>query len=187
MDAHASITDLLDAWADGDSEALNKLMPAVYTELQRKARRVMAGERPEHTLDPTALVHEVYLGLSRLKKVSWEGRGKFFAYVAVQMRHILAEHARALQARKRGGEAERVTLAESSLWAEAPPVDFLDLDAALRELETVDPALVRMIELRFFAGLSEEETAESLGRSRSWVYREWKVAKRFLADKLQPR
>lgn len=187
MDTPPSITDLLDAWADGDLEALNELTRVVYTKLREKARQAMAGERPTHTLTPTALVHEVYLELHRLKNVSFEGRGKFFAYVGVQMRTILREHARTLQAKKRGGEFERVTLAESSLWAEAPLVDFLDLDDALRELEEVDPLLVRMVELRFFAGLTEDETAEALGRSRSWVYREWKVAKRFLADKLQPR
>lgn len=187
MDTPPSITDLLDAWAGGDPEALNELMRVVYTKLREKARQAMAGERPTHTLDPTALVHEVYLELHRLKNVSFEGRGKFFAYVAVQMRTILRQHARTLHAKKRGAGAERVTLAESSLWAGPTPIDFLDLDAALGELEDVDPLLVRMIELRFFAGLTEDETAEALGRSPSWVYREWKVAKRFLADKLQPR
>jgi RNA polymerase sigma factor (TIGR02999 family) len=187
MDTPPSITDLLSAWAGGNLEALNELMQVVYTKLREKARQAMAGERPTHTLSPTALVHEVYLELHRLKHVSFEGRGKFFAYVAVQMRTILREHARTLQAKKRGGEAERMTLAESSLWADPTPIDFLDLDAALRELEEVDPLLVRMVELRFFAGLTEDETAEALDRSRSWVQREWRVAKRFLADKLQSR
>ncbi|HEX4961658.1 MAG TPA: ECF-type sigma factor [Thermoanaerobaculia bacterium] len=181
------ITDLLHAWGDGDRQALDELMELVYGKLEEHARRAMARERESHTLDPAALANEVYLRLRELKKSSWEGRGQFFAFTARLMRHILAEYARAREAQKRGGEAERVTLSHPELQA-APglSVDILDLNRVLEELSAFDPKLVRLIELRFFAGFSEEEAAEALGESRSSVQREWKVAKNFLAERLRP-
>jgi RNA polymerase sigma factor (TIGR02999 family) len=187
MPTDAPITDLLHAWGDGDHEALDELMELVYGKLAESAERVMARERPSHTFDPAALANEVYLRLRDLKKSSWEGRQPFFAFTARLMRRILVEYARAREAQKRGGEAERVTLSHPEL--QATPglsVDILDLNRALEELNAFDPKLVQLIELRFFAGFSEEETAEALGESRSTVQREWIVAKRFLAERLKP-
>lgn len=187
MPTDAPITDLLHAWGDGDRQALDDLMGLVYGKLEESAERVMARERPSHTLDPAGLANEVYLRLRELKKSSWEGRRPFFAFTARLMRRVLIEYARAREAQKRGGEAERVTLSHPEL--QAPPglsVDILDLNRALEELSTVDPKLVSLIELRFFAGFSEEEAAEALEESRSTVQREWIVAKRFLAERLTP-
>jgi len=184
MDANLPITDLLDAWSEGDRAALDELMELVYTELRAGAKRAMARERHAHTLEPTALVNEVYLRLLRLKKVSWEGRNSFFGFAVRLMRRILVEHARAVGAEKRGGNAERVSLEHAELIVENPTIDALILDEALARLEAVDPRLVRIIELRFFGGFSEEETAEALHISRSSVQREWAVAKRLLAHLL---
>jgi RNA polymerase sigma factor (TIGR02999 family) len=179
------ITDLLSAWAEGDPNALNDLMALVYTELQGIARRAMAGERPSHTLDPTALVHEAYERLLHLKSISWEGRGPFFALAARLMRNILVEHARAGGAQKRGGEMERVTLSHPELQVGMPDVDLIDLHSALLELEARDPDMVKMIDMRFFTGATQEEIAEALGMSRSSVQRDWELAKRFLAERLR--
>lgn len=180
-----TITDLLAAWAAGDPSALNDLMVLVYSELQQIARRVMAGERASHTLEPTALVHEAYERLLPMKNMSWEGRGPFFALAARLMRNILVEHARAGGAKKRGGKMERVTLSHPDLQAGAPDVDLIDLHNALLELEAHDPNMVKMIDMRFFTGATEEEIAAALGMSRSSVQREWALAKRFLADRLR--
>jgi RNA polymerase sigma factor (TIGR02999 family) len=185
MDADTPVTDLLGAWADGDREALGVLMELVYSELQASARQAMAGERPTHTLEPTALVNEVYLRLLRLKKVSWENRAPFFAFAARLMRRILVEHARAVRAQKRGGGIAQVTLESANLPAPTPSIDPLVLEEALGKIEAADERLVRIIELRFFTGLSEEETAAALGMSRSSVQREWAVGKRLLAELLK--
>lgn len=184
MDTDTPITGLLEAWADGDREALDELMEVVYTELRESARRAMSRERATHTLEPTALVNEVYLRLLRLKQVSWESRSPFFAFAARLMRRILVEHARAVGAQKRGGEVARVALCHVEFLVEAPVLDPLILDEALEQLEAVDPRLVRIIELRFFTGLTEEETATTLGIGRATVQREWAVAKRLLAQLL---
>jgi RNA polymerase sigma-70 factor (ECF subfamily) len=179
------ITALLAAWAAGDRDALDDLMALVYTELQRIARRAMAGERASHTLDPTALVHEVYKRLVEVKSESWEGRAPFFAFSARLMRYVLVEHARSGGAKKRGGEMERVTLSHAEGQAGAPDVDLIDLHNALLELEARDPVMVKIIDMRFFAGSTEEEIATALDMSRSSVQREWALAKRFLADRLR--
>lgn len=179
------ITDLLEQWAEGDKAALDELMALVYTELRESARRVMARERPTHTLDPTALVNEVYLRLLRLKKVSWEGRGAFFGFAVRLMRRILVEHARAVGAQKRGGTADRIGLERANLIVPEPTIDILILNEALEKLEAVDPQLVRLLELRFFGGFSEDETAGALNISRSSVQREWIVAKRLLIHLLE--
>ncbi len=184
MDEHTPITDLLGACADGDREALDELKKVVYAELCERARRAMARERATHTLEPTALVNEVYLRLLRLKQVSWESRSPFFAFAARLMRRILVEHARAVGAQKRGGESTRIALCHAEMLVEAPVLDTLILDEALEKLEAVDPRLVRIIELRFFTGLTEEETATTLGIGRATVQREWAVAKRLLAPLL---
>jgi RNA polymerase sigma factor (TIGR02999 family) len=180
----AFITDYLDAWSQGDGTALNELMEVVYPELRESAHRAMASERPTHTLDPTALVNEVYLRLVQLKSVSWDSRRPFFAFAARLMRHILVEHARALGAEKRPHEANRVALEIADLPVGSPAIDPLILDEALHEIEKVDPQMVRLIELRFFAGLTEAETAVALGVSRSSVQREWAVARRLLVKLL---
>jgi RNA polymerase sigma-70 factor, ECF subfamily len=184
----AAITDLLNAWGDGDRKALDELMELVYGKLEEDARLAMAGERKSHTLEPAALANEVYLRLRKIKTGgSWEDRGRFFLYTGQIMRHILVGHARKVRARKRFGETERVTLSHPDVQAKAAaPVDVLDVDRALEELSVVEPKLVELIELRFFAGFSEERAAEALGVSRSSVQREWKVAKRFLAARLAP-
>ncbi|HTG36521.1 MAG TPA: ECF-type sigma factor [Thermoanaerobaculia bacterium] len=184
MDIEKPVTELLTAWSSGDKDALNELVVLVYTELKRIARRAMAGERSSHTLDPTALVHEVYERLVPLRNMSWKGRGPFFALAARLMRNILVEYARASSAKKRGGEAERVTLSHPELQVGAPEVDLLDLHNALLELEIMDPTMVEIIHLRYFWGATEDEVAEALGLSRSSVQREWALAKRFLADRL---
>jgi RNA polymerase sigma-70 factor (ECF subfamily) len=185
MERDKPITDLLGAWAEGDREALGALMDLVYNELRVSARKAMAGEREDHTLQPTALVNEVYLRLLGLKRVSWEGRGPFFAFAARLMRRILVEHARAVGAEKRGGKLVHVTLESANLPAPSPTIDPLILEDALAKIEAVDERLVRIIELRFFTGLSEAETALALRVSRSSVQREWAVAKRLLAELLK--
>jgi RNA polymerase sigma factor (TIGR02999 family) len=184
MESEKPVTDRLAAWAAGDRAALDEVMLLVYTELYQAARRAMSRERPSPILDPTSLVQEVYLRLVPLKPVSWEGRGPFFALAARLMRNILVEHARAAGSQKRGGGAERVTLAHPELQVGPPNVDLLDLHNALLELEALDPTMVKIIDLRFFTGATEDETAEALGMSRSGVQREWALAKRFLADRL---
>jgi RNA polymerase sigma-70 factor, ECF subfamily len=180
----APVTELLKAWGAGDEGALDALMEAVYPELREGARQMMARERLSHTLQPTALVNEVYLRLLKLKQVSWESRVPFFAFAARLMRRILVEHARAVGAQKRGGEANRLSLDAVELAVEEPLIDILALEEALEKLEKVDPRLVRLIELRFFTGLSESETAEALGISRSSAQRDWILAKRVLAELL---
>jgi RNA polymerase sigma factor (TIGR02999 family) len=185
MESDKPITDLLGAWAEGDREALGALMELVYSELRASARRAMARERPEHTLEPTALVNEVFLRLERMKKVSWESRAPFFAFAARLMRRILVEHARAVGAEKRGGKHVHVTLEGANLPASTPTIDPLVLEEALVKIEEVDRRLVQIIELRFYAGLNVAETASALGVSRSTVMREWAVAKRLLAELLK--
>jgi RNA polymerase sigma factor (TIGR02999 family) len=185
MDTEKPVTDLLAAWADGDRGALDEVMALAYTELYRAARRAMSREDRSHTLDPTALVNEVYLRLVPLQSSSWEARGAFFAFAARLMRNILVEHARAKDAKKRWSQAERITLAHPDLREEAPDVEILDLHNALLELEIKDPTMVKMIDMRFFTGATEEEIAAALGISRATVQRDWSFAKSFLADRLR--
>jgi RNA polymerase sigma factor (TIGR02999 family) len=180
MNDDVVLTDFLDAWSRGDRTALDKLMEVVYTELYASARRAMARERSTHTLDPTALVNEVYLRLVELKRMSWESRRPFFAFAASLMRQVLVDHARVVGAQKRPHDANRVPLEIAELRAQEPAIDALILDEALQEIEAIDPQMVRLIELRFFTGLTEAEAADALGVSRSSVQREWVVAKRLL-------
>lgn len=185
-DADQPITDLLRAWEHGDTEALQDLMTLVHSTLHQRSRRVLRGERPYHTLSPTALVNEVYLRLANLKKVSWESRVPFFAFAARLMRQVLVEYARAMTTDKRGGKRERVDLKLVELPDYHYPIDFLDLHDSLSRLEKRDPRLGKIIELRFFAGLNEEEIAEELEISRATVQREWRIGKRLLAADLLP-
>ncbi len=183
-DDPSPVTDMLHAWNGGDPNALEDLMALVYAELQEMSRRALRRERDSPTLNPTALVHEVYMRLAGLKQVSWENRKPFFAFAARLMRRIIVEHARATSALKRGGDVERIGLEFVDLPDGRRAVDAIDLDDVLTRLEAQDPFLVRLIELRFFSGLSEDDAAEMLGVSRSKVQREWRVGKRLLADLL---
>lgn len=180
----AGVTQLLLAWRDGDESALEKLTPIVYEELHRIARRCMAGERDEHSLQATALVNEAYLKLVDTRQVRWQGRSHFYAIAARLMRRILVDHARSRDARKRGGDARRVSLDETALVSPEPEVDLVDLDAALRKLAAQDPRKEQVVELRFFAGLGVQETADVLRVSPDTVMRDWRLARAWLAREL---
>lgn len=173
------VTRLLLKWTDGDQHALEALLPLVYDELRRLARRYLQGERPGHTLESTALVHEAYLRLVD-QDISWQGRAHFFAVAANVMRRILVDHARARNAAKRGDGACKVTLDEGLIGTEKSEVDVLAIDQALTRLSEKDPQQSRIVELRFFAGLSIEDTSEVLKISPATVKREWAMAKAWL-------
>jgi RNA polymerase sigma factor (TIGR02999 family) len=175
------VTALLQAWSEGDQAALDRLLPAVYEELHRQAERYMRTQPPGHTLQTTALVHEAYLRLVTRKGAEWDGRAHFFGVAAKAMRSILVDHARARRAAKRGGGAEPVTLAgiEDSA-GRAKDLDVLELDDALARLTDLDPRKGSLVELRYFAGLSIEEAAASLGVSPATAKREWRLARAWL-------
>src|SRR5262245_43564853 len=174
------ITQLLIAWNNGDQSALERITPLVHQELHRLAKRYMAGERHGHILQTTALVNEAYLRLIDWKNVRWQNRAHFFGLAAQMMRHILVDFARAQRRGKRGGQALQVSLAEADCIAQEQSPDLVALDDALQELETLDPRQARVVELRFFAGLSQEETAEALQVSVATVRRDWSLAEAWL-------
>ena|SRR5215831_14842159 len=174
------VTQLLLAWGDGDQSALEKLMPLVYEELRRLAHQYMRREHPGHTLQTTALVNEVYFRLIDQKRMHWQNRAQFFAIAAQLMRRILVDHARSHQYAKRGGGAHKVSLDEGALVAEEQAADLIALDDALLSLASIDERKSRIVELRFFGGLSVEETAETLKTSSRTVMREWSMAKAWL-------
>ena len=174
------ITVLLADWGRGDHAALDKLTPLVYAELRRIARRQMSREREGHTLQATALVNEAFIRLAGQEQGSWQDRAHFYAVCAQVMRHILIDHARANARDKRGGGAIHVSLDEAAVMAGGTTTDFLALDEALRALEAFDPQKGRIVELRYFAGLGIEETAEVLKISPTTVRREWRRAKAWL-------
>ena len=178
------ITALLQAWRHGDDRALEKLTPRVYSELRRAARRCMRGERADHTLQTTALINELFLRLQELQRVDWQSRAHFFSLCARQMRRILTDEARARLARKRGGGAKPVSLDNAPAVSRDSPVDVLALDQALKELAGVDARKSHVVELRFFGGLSVEETAEVLNVSPQTVMRDWRMAKAWLTREL---
>ena len=178
------ITGLLRAWRGGDDNALARLMPVVYGELRRRARHYMNRERPDHTLQPTALINEVYLRLVDCKDVNWNDRMHFFAVCARQMRHILTDLARARRYSKRGGSAQRVTLNTSMIMANKAQPDLAAVDEALKTLRGLDPRKSDVVEMRFFGGLSVRETAEVLNISVETVMRDWKFAKVWLVREL---
>ena len=187
------ITGLLVAWGAGDSTALDTLLPIVYAELRRQAARALRHEAVGHTLQPTALVHEAYLRLVDQRHAQWESRTQFFAVAAQIMRRILVDHARTRGRVKRGGGAAVVTLADvdAAVEAEGGPasaevegVDLLDLDDALTRFAALDPPKARLVELRYFAGLSIPEAAAALGVSPATVGREWTVARAWLRREL---
>ena len=174
------ITRLLADWRAGDAGALERLAPLVYAELRRIARRQMGGEREGHTLQATALVNEAYLRLAGGGGLGLQDRSHFYAVCAQVMRHVLVDHARAHSRDKRGGGAAHVPLDEAVFAATGGSDELVALDEALRELEEVDPQKARVVALRYFAGLSIEETAEVLGISPTTVRREWRRAKAWL-------
>jgi RNA polymerase sigma-70 factor, ECF subfamily len=184
-----AVTELLRAWGDGDEGALARLTPLVEVELRRLARGYMRRERRGHTLQTTALVNEAFLRLADARRVSWQDRAHFFGISARLMRRVLVDHARSRGYRKRGGHAEHVTLQEEleeGLGAvPEPDVDVVALDRALEALASVDERKSRVIELRFFGGLSVEETAGVLGVSPDTVKRDWRLAKLWLLRELE--
>lgn len=184
-DSH-EITRLLDRWGAGEREALAELMPLVYGELRRLASGYLARERPGHTLQPTALVNEAFLRLSKERDLTFTSRKHFFGVAAQLMRYILVNHARDRSREKRGGGAPHLALDEALVPFIAVNLDVLSLDAALGKLEERAPRQGRVVELRFFAGLSVEETAEVLSVSTATVKREWAVARAFLHRELRP-
>lgn len=183
----ADVTSILEAAARGDPSSSEQLLPLVYDELRRLAGRRLAGERPGHTLQPTALVHEAYLRLVDVERAQrWNGRGHFFAAAAEAMRRILVESARRKQRRKRGGGARRVDLEAIDVAADVPPSDdLLALDDALTAFQQVDPAKARLVTLRYFAGLSLDEAAELLGLSRATANRHWAYARAWLYGRVR--
>src|SRR4029077_435112 len=178
------VTGMLVAWGQGDQAADSRLIAVVYEDLRRVARRRLRGERADHSLAPTALVHEAYLRLVDLRRVRWQNRAQFFAIAARVMRQILVDHARAHAAAKRGGPGWKVPLADA-VGATAPPeVDLLDLDAALGKLAAIDARLGELVVLRFFGGLTVEEAADALGLSPATVKRDWNRARAWLFREL---
>lgn len=178
------ITQLLTAWGDGDSSVLERLTQLVYQELRSLARRYLARENRGHSLESAALVNEAWLRLIDQKNVRWQNRAHFFGISAQLMRRILVDMARARKNKKRGGEARLIILDEALVIAEAPGKDLIALDDALKSLEAIDQRKCRVVELRFFGGLSVDETAEVLKISPETVMRDWKMAKVWLHREL---
>ncbi|MDQ3687716.1 MAG: sigma-70 family RNA polymerase sigma factor [Acidobacteriota bacterium] len=174
------LTQLLAAWGDGDRAALEKLTPLVYEELRRLAHQYMSHERPGHTLQTSALVHEAYLRLIDQKDVRWQNRTHFFCIAAQMMRRILVDHARQRRYAKRGGDVRQVPLDEAMIVSEERTAEVVALDDALKSLAEIDPRKSQIVEMRFFGGLSIEETAEVLKVSPGTIMREWTLAKAWL-------
>lgn len=179
-ESESAVTQLLARWRSGDQQALDALMPLVYDELRRLARHHLRMERSDHTLQSTALVHEAYMRLAGRSSPEWQNRAHFFGIAAHLMRQILVEHARGRDAAKRGGGATRLTLDESLVSSQQKDVDVIVLDKALQELTQLDAQQGRIVELRFFAGLTIEDTSEVLGISPATVKRDWVTARAWL-------
>ena len=184
MSDRTSVTALLQAWRAGDEQALAAMMPIVHDELRKLARRSMAGERPDHTLQATALVNEAFLRLVDLKRIQWQDRAHFFAMSARLMRRILVDHARARRYNKRGGGVRPVSLDEALHVAANAERDLVALDEALAALAATDERKARIVELRFFGGLSVDEVASVLHVSPETVGRDWRLAKAWLAREI---
>ncbi|MGH9371892.1 MAG: sigma-70 family RNA polymerase sigma factor [Vicinamibacterales bacterium] len=191
----SDVTGLLLRWSKGDERALDRLLPLIYAELRRIASQQLRNERRDHTLAPTAVVHELYLRLVDQRRSTWENRAHFFGLAAQLMRRILVDHARARHAGKRGGSVTRLSLEEALDESHDDPgapgaaqsaADVLEIDLALERLSKVDPDQARIVELRFFAGLTVEETAHILKRSPRTVKREWRLARAWLYRELRP-
>ena len=180
-----NLTGLLIEWRQGDKAALDKLTPLVYDELRRIAHRYVQRERDGHTLQTTALVNEAYLRLAGQQKIEWQNRAHFFAVTAQVMRHILIDHARRRHFAKRGGEAQHVPLEDAAAMSQQRAAELVALDEALDELAKLDPRKGRVVELRYFGGLSLEETAEVLEISPMTVRRDWRAAKAWLYRRMK--
>lgn len=178
------ITQLLKRWSNGEENARDELMDIVYDELHRLAVTYLRRERREHTLQPTALVNELFLKISEQHSMSWRNRAQFFGVAAQFMRRILVDHARAHSASKRGGDRYCVSLRNIAAFGAQPDVDLLALHEILNELEKIDPDQSRIVELRFFGGLTIKKTAEVMGISHATVEREWALAKAYLKREL---
>lgn len=185
-----SITLLLQGWSTGDREAAARVLPLVYDELRRIAADQFRAERSGHTLQATAIVHEAYLRLAGQRGLSWPSRSHFFAFAAHLMRRLLVDHARHHNREKRGGRWERLTLSDvgaaAGAFGQPPSTDVEALDQALTRLEKIDPQKASVVELRYFGGLTLDETAAQLGISPETVSRQWRRAKAWLATQLQP-
>jgi RNA polymerase sigma factor (TIGR02999 family) len=184
----AEVTRLLRRWSEGDASALDRLTPAVYAELHRLARRNMADERDGHLLQPSALVNEAFMRLVATEPIEWANRAQFFAFSARLMRQILIDFAPTQEAEKRGRRAPHLQLSEipELSGSQTNPVAFLDLDAALVALQELNARQAQVVELRYFGGLENAEIASVLGISEPTVVRDWRVARAFLCDRLQP-
>ena len=181
------VTALLLRWRAGDQECLNRLLPQVEGELRRIAHRYMRKERQGHTLQTTALVNEAYLKLVDQAQVNWQNRAQFLAVAAQLMRHILVDHARGLCRGKRGGGAHVLPLDEGLVFAPAKSTALVALDDALKELAVFDPRKAQVVEMRYFGGMSVEETAEVLGVHPTTVKNDWRMAKMWLKNELSPK
>ena len=183
-DSSQNITELLVGYGRGDKEALDQLMPIVYEELRRQAARYLRREQPGHTLQTTALIHEAYVRLVDQHVVQWQNRAHFFGVAAQMMRRILVDHARTKKRVKRGGSDIRVSLADANVAVKGQDLDVVALDEALNRLAQIDEQQSRVVELRYFSGLTVEETAEVMGISKATVKRDWSVAKAWLYREL---
>ena len=184
MDDVHRITKLLRNWSDGDRQSLDELMPLVYDELHRQAHLHLRHERPNHTLQTTDLMHEAYIKLVNQHEVNWETRAQFFAFAAKIMRNILVDRARAKRREKRGGGALRISLTNANPATPEPDFDLIALDQALDRLAKIDEQQVRIVELRYFGGLSLEATADIMKISRATTARDWNVARIWLHREL---
>ncbi len=182
-----NVTQLLQNWSDGDEEALDRLIPIVYEELRRQAARYLRRERHDHTLQTTALIHEAYLRLIDQQHVRWQNRAHFYGIAAQLMRRILVDHARKGQARKRGGSAVKLPLDEAVVRSKGRDLNLVALDEALARLAAIDERKGRIVELKYFSGLSTEEVAEVLGVSPATVRHDWSLAKAWLRRELSER
>ncbi|MCA8962770.1 MAG: sigma-70 family RNA polymerase sigma factor [Planctomycetes bacterium] len=178
------VTLLLNGLNQGRDDAYDELIPLVYGELRAVADRLLAGERKDHTLSPTSLVHEAYMRLVQIDRLQWQGRAHFFAIAAMAMRRLLVDHGKARRAQKRGGGRERVEVDPEIFGSEGPELDVVELHEALEKLEELDPRQARVVELRFFGGLEVGQVAEVLGVSERTVKNDWRVAKLWLLKEL---
>lgn len=181
------ITRLLQEWKEGDQTAVDRLFPIVYSELKRQARSYLNKERVNHTLQPTALVHEVYLRLINLNQIKWDNRAHFYAISATTMRRILVDHAREVAADKRGGNMQRITLERIQIADEQKATDLLELDKALDKLAEIEQRKAQVVEMNFFGGLNQKEIAEVLQINEKTVQRDLKFARLWLYRELSPK
>ena len=178
------VTRLLQSLTAGNAEAVDALVPLVYSELRKLAAHYLKSERKGHTLQPTALVHEAFLKLVE-QETAWQNRNHFFAIAANLMRRILVDYARGYGAEKRGGAAEKVSLEDAFVFVKEKPAEMVALDEALQELAKIDPRRAKVVELKFFGGLNNEEIAEVLGVHSNTVLRDWKLARAWLKTQMQ--